>query len=508
MRLVHDHGVPALRDLRLPCLRPRLLTGRRRLLRLRPRGVQQPAQHERELLQRGDDDPGAVDQRGGELPAVPVDGLDHALGVLDLVDGVLKLTVQYAAIGDDHDAIEDLAVLAVVEAREPVRQPGDAVGLAAPRGVLDQVVPAGALFARRGDELPHRVELVVAGEDQGLPRDPPRSPLAVVHLLVLRLDEHEVAEDVQEALAFQHLFPEIARAVSGRVPRIAGAAAHLARMAAAVERQEARLRPADAGAHVHLVRVRGEVHQRPGLETEQRRARVAVAPVLPHRVAPALAGAGVLQLASRHRQAVQREQQVHRIAFLRMAGRLPRDRQLVLSVQRRHFLVQRVGGLEPGHPEGLAVELEAVPQHVQRALEVELPGQRVHQQGFEPGGVQRPHPRPQLRLRRFEEGADPCREQGAFGVPLGVGDAPPAALPQKNFLHMALEGVFGGGVHRGGPGCPCPGTRARFSKAGSVAAFMIPAAARYHGCSSPAHPPSLPNKLTSVRHNKLTGAPG
>ena len=447
MRLVHDHGVPALRDLRLPCLRPRFLAGRRRLLRLRSRRVQQPAQHERELLQRGDDDPGAVDQRGGELPAVPVDGFDHALGVLDLVDGVLELPVQHAAIGDDHDAVEDLAVLAVVEAREPVRQPGDAVGLAAPRGVLDQVAPAGALCARHGDELPHRVELVVAGEDQGLPGDPPRPALAVVRLLVLRLDEHEVAEDVEEALAFQHFLPEIAGAVSGRVLRIAGAAAHLARMAAAVEGQEARLRSADAGAHVHLVRVRGEVHQRPGLETEQRRARVAVVPVLPHRVAPALTGAGVLELAGRHRQPVQREQQVHRVALLRMAGRLPRDRQLVLPVQRQHFFVQRMGGLEPRHPENLSIELEAVPQHVQRALEVELLDQRVHQQAFEPSGVQCAHLRPQLRLRRFEEGADPRREQGALGVPPVVGDAPPAALPEEGFLHMALEGVFGGGVH-------------------------------------------------------------
>ena len=68
-----------------------------------------------------------------------------------------------------------------------------------------------------------------------------------------------MAEDIEEAFAFQHLLPEIAGAVSGRVLRIAGAASHLARMAAAVEGQEARLRSGDAGAHVHLVRVRGEV---------------------------------------------------------------------------------------------------------------------------------------------------------------------------------------------------------------------------------------------------------
>ena len=51
-------------------------------------------------------------------------------------------------------------------------------------------------------------------------------------------------------------------------------------MAAAVERQEERLLPRQPRRHVDLVRVGGEMHQRPLLEIEQRRARVAVFLVL------------------------------------------------------------------------------------------------------------------------------------------------------------------------------------------------------------------------------------
>ena len=59
------------------------------------------------------------------------------------------------------------------------------------------------------------------------------------------------------------------------------------------------------------------MHQRARLEAEQRRARVAVLLVLPHGMPPALAGAGVLQLAGGDRQAVHREQQIHRVVLAR-----------------------------------------------------------------------------------------------------------------------------------------------------------------------------------------------
>ena len=93
---------------------------------------------------------------------------DDALLVLELVDGVLQLLVEHAAVGDDDDRVEDLLVVAVVQARQPVGQPGDGVALAAAGRVLDQVVVAGALLARVGLAAAHAVELVVAREDHRL----------------------------------------------------------------------------------------------------------------------------------------------------------------------------------------------------------------------------------------------------------------------------------------------------------------------------------------------------
>ena len=156
---------------------------------------------------------------------------DHALCVLDLVDRVLELAVEDAPTGDDDHAIEDPAVRGVVQARETVRQPRDAVGLAAARRMLDQVVAARPLVPRRGDHRAHRVELVVAREDQRLVRAPPHAAPRVRDLPLPRLDEQEVAQDVEKAVARQHVVPEVPGAVPGRMRRIARPAVHRARPA-------------------------------------------------------------------------------------------------------------------------------------------------------------------------------------------------------------------------------------------------------------------------------------
>ncbi len=78
-------------------LRLLLLLFGRLLLALGAGHVEQPAQDERELLQRRDDDLRAVDQRRGQLLRVLVDRLHDALRVLDLVDRVLQLLVEHAA---------------------------------------------------------------------------------------------------------------------------------------------------------------------------------------------------------------------------------------------------------------------------------------------------------------------------------------------------------------------------------------------------------------------------
>ena len=113
-----------------------------------------------------------------------------------------------------------------------------------------------------------------------------------------------MAEDVEKAVAFQYFLPEIAGAIARGVLRVASAALHFAWVAASVEGEEARVFTVEACAHVYFVRIGCEMDQRPRLEAEQRSAWVAVLLVLLHGLPPALAGAGILQLAGRHGQPV------------------------------------------------------------------------------------------------------------------------------------------------------------------------------------------------------------
>lgn len=65
MRLIHDHCIAPCRNRRLPRSGLCFFFVAGLVLILRACRVQQAAQHERELLQRGYDDLGAVDQRIG-----------------------------------------------------------------------------------------------------------------------------------------------------------------------------------------------------------------------------------------------------------------------------------------------------------------------------------------------------------------------------------------------------------------------------------------------------------
>ena len=74
----------------------------------------------REFLQCRDHDPRFIDEGLRELLRILVDCLGHTLDMLDLVDGILKLAVEDAAICDDNDAIENLLVGGSMQAREAV----------------------------------------------------------------------------------------------------------------------------------------------------------------------------------------------------------------------------------------------------------------------------------------------------------------------------------------------------------------------------------------------------
>ena len=125
------------------------------------------AHHERELLQRGDDDPGLLPgQRRGELGGVLVDLLDHAVGVLELVDRVLQLAVQHHPVGDHHHLVEHLVVArrAATTAGAPARR-SCSTSPTRPSAAPGTTGPAPSL-AGVGLQAQHGVPLVEPGEDR------------------------------------------------------------------------------------------------------------------------------------------------------------------------------------------------------------------------------------------------------------------------------------------------------------------------------------------------------
>jgi hypothetical protein len=105
-----------------------------------------------------------------------------------------------------------------------------------PGRVLDQVLPAGPSSSTVADQLPGDVELVVAGEDDGLDL-----------LLRVPLGDQVAAQDLQPALPLPDLLPEVGGAVPVGLSGIA-----LAAVVAPVERQEGRRRACQPGGHVDL----------------------------------------------------------------------------------------------------------------------------------------------------------------------------------------------------------------------------------------------------------------
>ncbi len=169
---------------------------------------------EGELLEGGDDNGHAGPKGLRQLRGVHIDLLYNTLLVLELVDGVLELLVQHHAVRDNDDGIKDPFVLVVVEAGEPVGQPGDGIRLPAPGGMLDEVVLAHALFTCVIHECADTIELMVPGEDHGFYLD----------LLLLHLEVYEPCQDIEETVPLKDLLPEVGRFVVPGVLGIAGAA--------------------------------------------------------------------------------------------------------------------------------------------------------------------------------------------------------------------------------------------------------------------------------------------
>jgi len=318
-------------------------------------------EHERELLQRGDDDARLLAREGvGELAGVLVDAHHHAVGVLELVHGVLQLPVEYPPVGDDHHLVEHRPVGRVVQTCEAVGQPGDGVRFPRPRRVLHQVILTGAMRPGVQFQPAHGIPLVKPREDH------PRRPLRA---LLLGLHVDEPGDEVEPRIALPYLFPQVGGAVAMGIHRVAGA--HVG--AALVERQEARCGAGEAGGHLHQVAVEGEVHHRPPRQDDV--LGVAVGAVLVHGVGHRLPRERVLQLGGRHQQAVDQQRQVDGLRRVGCVGELAHHHETVGVVERLQLVVEAGRRPEVRQPQHDALVGDAAPQHIHRAAPVELLGQ-------------------------------------------------------------------------------------------------------------------------------------
>ena len=215
-------------------------------------------------------------------------------------------------------------------------------------------------------------------------------------------------------------------------------------MAAAVEGEKIRFRSLQPGRHVNLVWIGGEVDEGALLEREQRRPGITVVPVLRHGVEPGLAGGRVFDLDCGDRESVNRKQQVHGRVGGRVTRHLPGDGEPVLAVEPVQLVVEPVRGLEIGQAKRLAVELEAVTQHVERSLDLQFFHECLDQHLLQRLAVQLLHLRPKLRLGFRNERDHPRRKQRPLLVPLGKVATRPTALGDENVFDMGFEGGFGG----------------------------------------------------------------
>ena len=252
-------------------------------------------ENEGELLDRRDDDLLAgLDEPSQVAGTLGVSHRRAHLGVFP--DRVSDLPVEDAAVGDDDDRVEDRSVV-LFQPDQLVGQPCDRKALPAARRVLDQITLPRAAGSRVGQELAHRVDLVIARPDL----DSPLLPC----LGVLRFhDLGVVLQDVGQAPAGQHLAPQVVRPQAVGVGRVSRTV-----VPTPVEGQEPGGLSLEMGAEMDLVLVHREVG-RATAELEELLARVAVLPVLLHGVAHRLLGEAVLEFEGEDRKTVDEESDV------------------------------------------------------------------------------------------------------------------------------------------------------------------------------------------------------
>ena len=226
-------------------------------------------QHERKLLQRGDNDAAPFNEGIPQLPGVLVNLLHHPRFVLKLVNSVLQLPIQNPTVGNDHHRIEHLLIVCP-KAVKPIGQPRDGVAFAAPRRMLDKVIFSRAVCLCIGFEFSDGGQLVVPGKNDAL-------FLLLFSTLgfYVRFQVDEPPHNVEPTVSLLDFFPQVGGLVAVGVERIARPA-----IETFVKGEKAGFAPIQKRGEIDLIRIHRKMNQCPFFELEKQFGGVSVFDVL------------------------------------------------------------------------------------------------------------------------------------------------------------------------------------------------------------------------------------
>ena len=396
-----------------------------------------------ELLQGRDHEASPVVQGVAQVRRGLVLAYRHhaAYGVVEARDRVLQLAVEYAPVGDDDHRVEQWLVVDE-ERREPVRSPGDAVRLARASRVLYEVVLAGAVRPDVGDDPPHGIELVVAGEDNALLLALHLPAELVLFRLLLDLQVEELVDDVEQAVLLKGNLPQMRDWVTIGVGRVARAAVVSRSGGTLVERQEASRLSFELGGHIGGVEVDREERHHSAVELEAGLVWVTVMTPLVYRIVDVLAGELVLELYADHGDAVDVEDHVQSLVAARREVELADAAACVHGIALAGGLVEAGFRLEVRDLERDAAVLEPVLQDVHDAVRVDVVLEHLRELEGGVGVTYALEPLPALRLG----GLDEAHERGNVDAAPRQGRVSPvdqlpvlAVYVEQRLLVRALE---------------------------------------------------------------------
>ena len=185
--------------------------------------------------------------------------LHRAQRVVKAGDSFLELGIQHCAVGDDYHTAEYGLVLPVVQRCQTVGRPSDRVGFSGACTVLDKIVSSRSVGRHIFQQLPHHVQLVIAGKNQRFLFDQFLSAVRHPFLFFLDLQMDKLLQNIHHAVLLKDLLPEVGRGVAVRVWRIALAAVLPSPVGTLVEGQEVCILPGQLSGHPDLQMIHAEI---------------------------------------------------------------------------------------------------------------------------------------------------------------------------------------------------------------------------------------------------------